>query len=381
MPAILTHDFFGRDAEELVSAQVNLISKDAHDAFMLGCQGPDPLFYLVVDPHIRTSCRVGDLMHAESPAKLLLALHDALSMCTRSELPVARAYAAGFVCHYLLDSAAHPLVFAQERAVCAAGVDGLDESDHSIVHAEIERDLDEMVLYTKLHETIATYRPYVNVLRASDATLSIIDKLYFYMSLWTYSRTLQMDTYTHAVRSFRLVQRAFWSPTGKLTNAIAVPDRLVRHTRYSLAKAMSHRVRAQESSPFANHEHRPWVHPGTGETSTESFWDLYEEALGQVFDALAAFFAQDFDREAALALTHGGQNFCGDPVPYDSEEARARVPSLDAQAPDESPISRGVDERAPSPDGEAPCESPSEDAKGIDPSGPQPSHARTAADE
>lgn len=313
MPAILTHDFFGRDAADTVSSQVNLMSKDAHDAFLLGNQGPDPLFYLIIDPRISKQSRVGDLMHHARPAKLLLALRDALSMLTRAERPVGEAYAAGFLCHYLLDSAMHPLVFANEYALCDAGIENLDRSDGSVVHAEIERELDEMVLYEKLHETVASYRPYRKVLRASDATLAIIDKLYFYMNLWAYSRTLELDTYTHAVKSFRVLQRMFYSPKGRLAGALGVADRTFRHTRYSLVKAMSHRNRASAESAFANKDHNEWTNPFTGDTSTESFWDLYEEALGRVFDAVGLFFSEGFDEEAAERLT-GNLNFSGQPV-------------------------------------------------------------------
>ena len=319
MPAILTHDFFGRDAAETVSSQVNLMSRDAHDAFMLGNQGPDPLFYLIIDPRISKQSRVGDLMHHARPAKLLLSLRDALSMLTKSEQAVGNAYAAGFLCHYLLDSAMHPLVFANQYNLCDAGIENLDRSDGSIVHAEIERDLDEMVLYEKRHETVATFRPYREVLGGLDGMLSIIDKLYFYMNLWTYSRTIDLNTYTHAVKSFRRLQRAFYSPSGKLSTTLGFVDRMGRHTRYSLVKAMSHRDRASASSDFANQDHEQWKNPFTGEASTDSFWDIYEEALERVFDAQSLFFSQGFDADAASELT-GNLNFSGQLVDPDAIE-------------------------------------------------------------
>lgn len=319
MPAIMTHDFFGRDAADTVSSQVTLISKDAHDAFMLGNQGPDPLFYLRIDPLINKQSRVGNLMHHARPAKLVLALHDALSMLTKSERAVGNAYAAGFLCHYLLDCSVHPLVYANEIALCNAGVDGLDSSDGSIVHAEIERDLDEMVLFEKRHETIATYRPYREILRGSDAALAIIDKLFFYMNLWSFNRTLELDTYTHAVKSFRIVQRAFWSPSGKLTNTLGTIEKMAEHKRYSLIKAMAHRNRASADSAFANQEHAEWINPFTDQVSTESFWDLYEEALERVFDAQALFFSDDFGLEEATRLVND-LNFSGVPVDPDALE-------------------------------------------------------------
>lgn len=317
MPAILTHDFFGRDAADTVSSQMNLMSKDARDAFMLGNQGPDPLFYLVIDPRIDKQSRVGELMHHVRPAKLLLSLKDALSMLTKPERPVGEAYAAGFLCHYLLDSCMHPLVFAEQYRLCDAGVDGLGRKHGSVVHAEIERDLDEMVLYEKRRETVATYRPYREVLRASDGVLAIIDKLFFYMNLWTYSRTLELDTYTHAVKSFRVMQRAFWSPKGRKSKVLGAVERVGRKGGYSLARAMSHHARASVDSPFANQEHHSWTNPFTGDTSTESFWDLYEEAMDRVFDAEALFFSGDFDLAAAERLT-GNLNFSGAPVDPDS---------------------------------------------------------------
>ena len=47
-------------------------------------------------------------------------------------------YLLGFLCHYLLDSTVHPLVYANQYALCDAGIDGLSREDGSEVHAVIE---------------------------------------------------------------------------------------------------------------------------------------------------------------------------------------------------------------------------------------------------
>lgn len=310
MPAILTHDLFGRDAYPEVASRLGFGSSDESDAFLLGNQGPDPLFYLVADPRVDERNRIGSLMHRARPAKLLCSLHDALSMLAPSERRVGEAYAAGFLCHYLLDRSIHPLVFASEYEICDAGVENLDRSDGSEVHAEIERDLDEMVLFSKTGEAVGRYRPYREVLNASAETLATIDKLFFYMGLWTYSRTLDRDCYSRSVRSFRRVQRLFFSPRMGKARVLAPIERAIGHKRYSLYAAMSHRPRAEKVSAFDNHMHRPWENPFTGERATESFWDLYEEALSQVFDAEVAFFSPEFANGEALELT-GGLNFSG----------------------------------------------------------------------
>lgn len=310
MPAILTHDFFGRDAYRDVEAQLGFTSLDEHDAFLLGNQGPDPLFYLVADPRVSASNRVGSCMHCQRPALLIASLRDALTMLTRSERSIGEAYAAGFLCHYLLDCSVHPLVYAHQYALCDAGVDGLDRSSASYVHAEIERDLDEMVLFCKTHQTVRDFKPYAEVLQARDEVLACIDKLYFYMALWTYSKTLDLDCYTRAVGAFRRVQRLFYSPKRTAAKFLGTLERQFGHKPYSLYCAMSHTVRAEDSSVFANEEHKVWIHPFTGAPQQASFWDLYQRAREQVSASVTRFMDNGFELAQAEELTHN-LNFSG----------------------------------------------------------------------
>ena len=120
MPAILTHDFFGQD---VYAAHSHVIGKsiDEKDAFLLGNQGPDPLFYLVLSPSMKQFFGLGSAMHHDAPSKLIAALKESLQVLEEHELPVGRAYALGFLCHYALDSTMHPLVYCHERALCDAG--------------------------------------------------------------------------------------------------------------------------------------------------------------------------------------------------------------------------------------------------------------------
>ncbi len=52
MPALITHDAFGRDVYGRLHAFVGG-TRDEADAFLLGNQGPDPLFYAVLNPRLR----------------------------------------------------------------------------------------------------------------------------------------------------------------------------------------------------------------------------------------------------------------------------------------------------------------------------------------
>ncbi len=316
MPAVLTHDFFGRDAYEQVASLLGFTTEDERDAFQFGNQGPDTLFYLRTDPFVSKHNRVGELMHHAHPAHLLLAFHDALGMLPPSERAVGKAYLAGFCCHYLLDVTTHPFIFYMQYGICGAGIENLDERDADDVHAEIERDIDEMVLYTKTCSTIKEFRTYKELLHASDAVLAVVDKLYFYAILWTYATALDLNVFTRAAKSFRRTQWLFWSPSGFRHDFLGYIETHFMGKRNSFYRAMAHRVRAEAASAFANQEHLPWENPFTKEVSTESFWDLYEEAQDRVFDTMGAFFARDFDLAAAVRLT-GGLNFEGRAVSED----------------------------------------------------------------
>ena len=315
MPAILTHDFFGQDAFGTALGVLAMFTPDERDAFLLGNQGPDPLFYLQLTPPLKAFQHLGNDMHAEEPSKLLVRMRRAVDGLDEAERPVGRAYLAGFVCHYLLDRAVHPLVYYWERGICQAGIEDLDGSDHNIVHAEIERDLDEAVLYAKRHETIVSYRPYEEVLRASDDVLRTIGKVYFEAAVSDIAHGERTATrvYPIAVRCFRVAQRMFFSPKGRKMSKLAKLESPILHNRYSLVRAMSHRVRAQESSPYDNHGHNAWRNPFTGKKSDRSFWDLYERTLDEVEPTLQQVFADDFDEPASAALTLG-LNFSGEPM-------------------------------------------------------------------
>ena len=49
MPAIIAHDLFAKDVYHEVFESVGG-SRDEAEAFLLGGQGPDPLFFAAVDP-------------------------------------------------------------------------------------------------------------------------------------------------------------------------------------------------------------------------------------------------------------------------------------------------------------------------------------------
>lgn len=347
MPALITHDFFGQDVYDRLFRDIGG-TRDEAQAFLLGNQGPDPLFYAVVDPRLREHNRLGNVMHSEKPSELIKAFKDSLGILGEDELPVGRAYALGFLCHYTLDSTMHPLVFFHEYRLCDAGEPGLSRADGHEVHAVIESELDELVLFAKRGETVATFQPWREILQASDFALDVISKMYSYVTLTVYGRIVPPSMFAQSVRSFRRVQRLFYSKTGAKRAAIGRVEQLVRP--FSFYQSMSHRPVELTESAYDNRAHEAWENPYTGEASTAGFWDLFDEALEKALANIAAFDRDDFDLEDARELT-GELDFSGRPVVATLVSVEDGVP---APEPNDAP-EQGDADGAPSADEPSPA--------------------------
>ena len=119
--------------------------------------------FCVVSPQLATYRQLGSLMHDKKPADLLQAISHAATKVPSNAQGVVRAFSAGFLCHYLLDRAAHPFVYSQQYALCNAGIEGLTAKDGHEVHAVIESELDEYVLCTRTGLTVSAYKPYKEI--------------------------------------------------------------------------------------------------------------------------------------------------------------------------------------------------------------------------
>lgn len=306
MPAIITHDRFahemlGRPATSFISTE------EEKNAFLLGSQGPDPLFFCVISPALAPYKGLGSLMHDKKPAELMSVMSTIATKCPSNSQAVVRAFSAGFLCHYLLDRRAHPFVYAQQYAFCNAGIEGLIAKDGHEVHAVIESELDEYILYTHTGLTIATYKPYKEILKASEQTLAALSHA-LCSALWeTYEKLSPASLFSKSVHNYRRVQFATYSPFGVKRHLYGAVERKFRN--HSFAQAFCHRPYALEESAFGNHDNHTWTNPFTGETSTASFDDLFEGALEEANTLIPSFVA-GLTREEAHALTKD-LNFSG----------------------------------------------------------------------
>lgn len=310
MPAIITHNFFGQEVYHDLHTTIGE-TRDEYEAFLLGNQGPDPLFYALVNPLLHEFKDLGSILHSEKPNELLVAMRQGLEILSPDEYPIARAYMLGFICHYTLDSAMHPLVYATEYALCDAGVEGFTRADGHEVHSMIESDLDEMVLFSKTGKTIASFNPSKEILNASDFVLETISKLYVYVAMTVYGLFIPSDLFESTAKNFRKAQGLFYSPSGTKRALVGRFEKLFR--RYSFFKSISHRPAESTESQFDNHEHAVWESPFTEETSTKGFWDIYKESHARARSNIELINSATFGLDEAREITND-LDFSGKPT-------------------------------------------------------------------
>lgn len=291
MPAIITHHLFGEDAAKRLPSHITF-SQEELLAFLLGNQGPDPLYFCFTAPPkaILTCHEFAARMHSEKELDALLCVRDAVRSLPAADQGIGHAFALGLLAHYLLDSEAHAFIFAQEQAICDAGV-GLEDA-HAQVHALIESELDTWMLWSARQQTVDDAPAWADLAR-TERVSRVGGTLMSQIAWQVFGMRIGPDRYEGCLHDYELVYRAI-DPTGTRRNRlIAGAERL--GARYSILDALSHTNQVKEASPAANLECKPWVDALTGEEHHTSFPDVFYDTLDMWEDLVEAFEGQQDD--------------------------------------------------------------------------------------
>ena len=165
MPNYYAHLEFGRHVLEALPLPLRRSIAREKDAFLLGLFGPDPLFFCPVPPG--RPRRLGMEMHRQA----LRPVAERLRQAIQENQPQARGYAAGFLCHFVLDSACH-------GAVDAWSAQG--PHTHAAIEAEMDRALMLQMGLDPMRDTPIPPQLPVEVLH------KIIPAVYPKVALWQY---------------------------------------------------------------------------------------------------------------------------------------------------------------------------------------------------
>nr|WP_288793856.1 zinc dependent phospholipase C family protein [uncultured Eubacterium sp.] len=167
MPSTFAHHLHGQLVLDRCPEEIASIIRENRELFDIGVHGPDILFYYNAIHSNRVN-RFGHYLH-HHPAFLFFGPASAAERGKRAPVDESEsrrrlAYLAGFVCHFVLDSACHPYV---QRKI---EVDGIP---HGVIEGDFERFLirlsggdpvrtrltDQIIPSEENAETIRTFLP------------------------------------------------------------------------------------------------------------------------------------------------------------------------------------------------------------------------------
>ncbi len=127
MPNYYAHLIFGEQVLSQLPSPLRTRIQQETAAFQIGLLGPDPLlFYRPLVHNLPRSIGVSMHRHPVRPVA------ERLRQAVADNLPYAESYAAGFLCHFALDSRCHQFI---EEEMARSGL------SHSGMEAELDRRL------------------------------------------------------------------------------------------------------------------------------------------------------------------------------------------------------------------------------------------------
>lgn len=310
MPAIITHHIFGEDVvgtlpDGMVEGEEELL------AFLLGNQGPDPLFARFSTlPSVSARChRLAHDMHDGHMTRAMFAMRDGVGHLPVADERIGRAFALGMLAHYALDRTAHPFVFGQQEALAKADPSlGCAQSE---LHAVIEGDIDSWILWEKRRATVLD-RPAATNLMRTERIDRVAGALLSQVAHAAFGVELAAEEYAGCTRDYEWEYRMIDPAGTPRVRAVGALERIVRP--HSFAESMAHRVVRTCDCPAANLARREWEDPWTGACRHESMADLFDEALAY-YPALAEALVRGERarvRDLVGGINYNGQHAKGD---------------------------------------------------------------------
>lgn len=277
MPACLTHTYFAK----AVAQSLRETGLENTPEYIWGAQGPDFLFCHRYFPWMkgRSLKEYGSRLHSEvKPSVTFSAMREFLS---RHRDPGYRAYVTGFVCHYALDSTAHPYVNALATELAAQR----PWETVNTMHGEVEASLDAIIL----RRETGMLPSQVNVKQMfpkNESAQRRIAKLYQAVLLSACGEDVPEGELLRATNDAHFVFSLLNDRTGLKRQVF----QRVEKGKPSLVTSHIVPITEEDGVDFANIQHSPWGDP----PSKQSFFDLFDQAIELAKQLITRFDTCDF---------------------------------------------------------------------------------------
>ena len=160
MPAIYSHDKFGKLVIKELSNDIKKVIKKYPSSFRIGLQGPDFMFFYRAF-HKNKLNQLGRFYHHDDAYYFMEDAIDVIRIYGRNSPEYS--YILGFICHLALDDACHPFVTKFMKSTGCS-------------HAEIEGDMEQLLI--SMDGFAPSYYPVYELVPANYKTASSMEPFY-----------------------------------------------------------------------------------------------------------------------------------------------------------------------------------------------------------
>lgn len=274
MPGLITHYLFGKDTYNYIHDDriKNTIAK-YKDAYNLGLQGADFYFYDIAHSIKYKGFNYGRLIHTAKTNTFFANCLKAASIMSGTKRDIALAYVYGLLCHFALDSKAHPYILYM---ACFKTDNDRDRQVSSASHSYFETAIDAQMLKIKRGLTPDMIRRQ-DLIDISSKNLGIVSQLFAYAFNRTFDQFNTAANVATSIRNFRFTNMCLQGEADIKLFALRTFEKNV--VKASLLNGIMHSKDNSLDWDVINYENEEWCLPWDNTvTRTDSFIDIYDSA-------------------------------------------------------------------------------------------------------
>lgn len=272
MPNIITHYLFAESVKHEIKNQKTLAAiKEYPNEYIIGSNGPDFFFFYHFFSQKAADVRFrnyGSVLHSSHVNDFYQLAIEAMHKENDPDVQEAMcSYIAGHLCHWALDSTAHPYIFYRT---------GDCKGYSASLHHRFESMMDTMMLKKLLDTDIRKFH-FPSLTRSGLISDRVITNVYKPIIKAVFNDDITQQDIRDALNDWEKLQRWLYDPKGLKIKIIKQYEK-IKHQPWLFSGNVVP-VRIDERYDILNENHSLWKYPADPtRESHESFMDLFEKA-------------------------------------------------------------------------------------------------------
>jgi len=288
VPSVIAHYLL---AEKI---RKNLTIRLFDQAFYCGAQGPDFLCFHRMLPLMfgKSLNNAGLLLHRENPKKTFGIISDYFAKCNND---IIKSYLLGFVCHYALDSIAHPYIYAMvdeyRRELSVP-----EKISDTKIHHKIESMLDVIILRSETGKEPTKFR-LTKAFSADSQVRGSIASLYEFLLVKEFKYQGGSSLKADIEQALKDTQKGFAVINNTLLIKLWIANRIEKTFNCPMKYSpMLRPIIEDDDFDYSNSANEEWANPfSEGQKSSDSFFDLFEQSYKKADDLVKAFLDKNIE--------------------------------------------------------------------------------------